>query len=323
MSWEKDALLAKSKLFFEQAFQEEPDDWRFGLWCALGLELLARAAVASNSPVLLADPDPDQSNILYALGKAGKIGGKSIGSARVVQLCERLFDGFTKDHVKVCLALINRRNDELHTGAAAFSQYPSSQWLASFYSACRALCAEMQESLESLLGAEQAAIAITMLEEVKEELKQSVDKRIGSHRSVFLAKPSDDQNSAKDKAVKQGEVLAYQGHHRVECPACKCVALVQGDVYGQVKVEHSGDEIVLRQSVSPKSLYCDACGLRLTSYGELDAAGLGGHHSRKTAYSPDEYYGLVDPSSPDFDPTDYFDVDTYLARLQEQEYDNE
>ena len=39
MSWEREPLLTKAKLFFERAFNESRDEPLFGLWCSLGLEL--------------------------------------------------------------------------------------------------------------------------------------------------------------------------------------------------------------------------------------------------------------------------------------------
>lgn len=56
MSWEREPLWVKSRLFFEHAMAHDRDDPRFGLWCAFGLELLARAAVSSISPTLLGNP---------------------------------------------------------------------------------------------------------------------------------------------------------------------------------------------------------------------------------------------------------------------------
>ena len=68
MSWERETLWIKSKLFFEKGFDEEKEGPYFGLWCSMGLELLARAAIANFSPTLLAEPDREQQNILHALG---------------------------------------------------------------------------------------------------------------------------------------------------------------------------------------------------------------------------------------------------------------
>jgi hypothetical protein len=72
MRWERDPLWAKSRLFLERAFDEPREDPLFGLWCSLGLELLARAALASVSPTLLAEPDNEHRFLLHALNRGSK-----------------------------------------------------------------------------------------------------------------------------------------------------------------------------------------------------------------------------------------------------------
>src|SRR5713226_336085 len=130
MTWERDPLWAKSKLFLERAFAESSDDSLFGLWCSLGLELLARAALASVSPTLLAEPDQEHRFLLHALNRGSeRTPRRSIGTGQVFSLCRTLFDDFSETDLKAALALVNRRNDELHSGAAAFDEYPPKYWL--------------------------------------------------------------------------------------------------------------------------------------------------------------------------------------------------
>jgi hypothetical protein len=63
------------------------DDPFFGLWCSFGLEILARAAIANISPVLLAEPDRDHRYLLHALGRGSeRIERKSIDTACVLNL---------------------------------------------------------------------------------------------------------------------------------------------------------------------------------------------------------------------------------------------
>ena len=91
MNWSKDALLSKAKLYFTKAFEEEKDSPFFGIFCALGLELLARAALANISPTLLADNANAQGNILYALGKkdaSGSFKPKSLIVSSVLLICK-------------------------------------------------------------------------------------------------------------------------------------------------------------------------------------------------------------------------------------------
>jgi len=317
MSWERDPLLAKSRLFFEQAFDETPDDPKFCLWCSFGVEVLARAALASISPTLLAEPDKEHRNLLYALNRGSeRAARKSIGTAQVLALCNELFPEFTKDDLTATLALVNRRNEELHTGDAAFDAYPPKLWLRGFYQSCKALASVLGENLDTLFGSEQASVAEEMLAENRNDANQRVQKRIASHRSVFETKAPEEQDNAKREAEERAKALAYERHHRVPCPACGAVATVQGNACGKEHVTDEGGDIVVRQTVSPTNFACLACGLKFDRYAELEAAGLGGYYTRRTTYSPEEYYGLIHP---DDIPSH---VEEYLASRME-EYDNE
>jgi hypothetical protein len=92
--WESNSLLAKSVLFFGRAFDQAPDDPLFGLWCSLGLEMLARSAIASVSPTLLAEPDKDHRFLLHALNRADEsVQPQSIGATQLFILCQRLVPG--------------------------------------------------------------------------------------------------------------------------------------------------------------------------------------------------------------------------------------
>jgi hypothetical protein len=315
MSWERDPLYAKAKLFFERAFEETRDDPKFGLWCSLGLELLARAALASISPTLLAEPDREHKYLLHALNRGSELTSrKSVGSIQVFTLCRKLFPKFTEEDFKAALALINRRNEELHSGAAAFDEYRPSQWLASFYRACHSLSSVLGETLENLFGIEEANVATEILKSSLNDVNQRVKSSIGAHDKVFHNKTDEEQKALAAKAVALGTELAIQRHHRVICPACKSVATVQGRPFGKEHITLGDTEIIVRQAVSPTSFSCSACGLKLEGYAELEVAGLGGQYTRRTTYLPEEYYGLVDPD----------DLDSYFEDYYGgPEYDNE
>ncbi len=321
MSWEKEPLWAKARLFFERAFEEPREDPLFGFWCSLGLELLARAAIASVSPALLAEPDPDHKNLLQALKLAPESGPrKSLPIARVLNLCRTLFSNFSEDDRTVALALANRRNDELHSGVSAFTEYPSKEWLAGFYRACRSLTDAMGETLESLFGKAEADVANDVLSQSQAEVKSKVMQLIADHAKLFSAKNPEDQKVAAEAARIEGEQLSHKRHHRVTCPACGSVATVQGEPFGPEKVLHEEGSILVRQAVSPRLFSCPACSLKLQGYAELAVAGVGGQYTRTTTFSPDDYYGLIDPEN--FDPSPY--VEQYLKELAEDaEYDND
>jgi hypothetical protein len=286
------------------------------------LELLARAAVAKVSPVLLAERDKDFQNVLYALERSTQEPGKerSIKTNEVFDLCAKLFGkDFTQDDKQQAIALTNQRNAELHTGIAAFENYTQQDWLPGFYKACAALSLSMGLSLEDVLNETEAGIAAEAMEAKKKEVISRVKKLIASHAEVFLAKQGTDKGDLIKKNQLEIDRLTYQRHHKVNCPSCTNPASVQGDTFGPVTVENNDDgEIVLKQAVMPRAFQCRVCDLKLNNYAELSAAGLGNQYTRTTTQTPAEYYGLLDPDSDDL--SQY--IEDHLDSMG-QEYDNE
>ena len=299
MSWERADLWSKAKLFFSKAANEDHQNGDFGLWSAMGLELLARAAVAKVSPTLLAEPDRDQKNIMFALGVAAGGSPKSVSAVQVLTLCKVLVPNFTDEEFKAASSLLNRRNEELHTGAAAFLNFPAQAWLPSFYRCCKVLAEYQGENLESLLGADVGGVALGILAEVEENVLQRVMALISAHRRVYEAKEEAERLALSAAAEAQAEALSHRGHHRVLCPACGCRATVHGALYGGEKVEHGDGVIIVRQSVVPTKFLCSACGLKLNGYGELVAARVADHFTHRYEYTPSQYYELVDPADVD------------------------
>ena len=298
MSWKRDDLWSKAVLFMSKAAEEDRERESFGLWAALGLELLARAAVSSVSPLLLADPERDQKNMLHALG-FGSGSPKSLATAQVLLLCRTLIPEFTDEELKSASTLISRRNNELHTGEAAFASFPTQIWLPGFYRCCKILAEFQGERLDALFGAEEAAAANETLKRTEESTVGKVRSLIAAHAKVFEVKEKEDQDRLAAEAEKQGQSLSRHGHHRVKCPACKSVSTVHGDTFGGERVEHGDGLIVIRQSVMPTRFACAACELKLSGYAELSAAAIADHYTRRTEYTPEEYYELIDPNDSD------------------------
>ena len=296
MSWERDALWAKAVLFMQRASSEDRESATFGLWASLGLELVARSAIANTSPALLAEPDRDQKNILHALGVSLSNAPKSVSTIQVLSLCRTLVAEFTEDEFKICSSLLNRRNEELHTGAAAFDTFPTQTWLAGFYRASKILSEHQGESLESLFGAEESRIADQMLTAVKEDVIGKVKSSIAAHKKVFDAKDEPEKYDLLNQAEADSEVLSHKGYHRVQCPACSASATVNGTTYGGERIEHKDGRIVVRESVIPTGFRCKACDLKLTGYQQLVVAGLGDHFTNRSEYDPPDYYELIDPN---------------------------
>jgi hypothetical protein len=296
MSWEREPLFSKAKLFFEKAFDEDKEEPHFGLWCAMGLELLARSAVAKVSPTLLAEPDREHQNLLHALNLgSSKKQRKSIATIQVLSLCQTLIKEFTESECTVASAIVNRRNEELHSGGVAFDEYPTQQWISGFYKCCKILSEFQGESLKSLFGEDLQKEADLILAEEAEEIQGKTKNQIAAHKKVFEGKEEKERTRLKEEAQKNSDKLSSRGHHRVVCPSCGCTATVLGDPFGKDNIEHGFGEIIVRQSILPTKFNCIACELKLNGYNVLSAAGIGNHYTRRTTYTPEEFYEMINP----------------------------
>lgn len=312
MSWKPDALFSKAKSYMDRALDEDKNGPMFPFWSSLALEFLARSTLAYINPVLLAEPTKEMENILYALDiqTKSKSAPKSIATNMVFSICQIIIPTFTEEEAKVCLALANKRNEELHSGGLPFVDWPTSQWLLSFYRSCNALLGFQKKNLEDFLGADEAAAGKAMMEAAKQEVLSKVKKSINAHKQVFEEKPSATQDKLAKKSEELAEKAAMTGNgHRVKCPSCESVGVVKGEEAGSQPPKLEGDMIVVRTTMLPINFECMACGLTLGSHAELHAAALGGLYTHTERYDPMDYYGGYEPGGEDLEP--------------EMEYDNE
>lgn len=324
MSWEREPLFTKAKLYFEKAYEEDKEEPFFGLWCAMGLELLARSAVSFVSPTLLAEPDKDHQNLLHALNLgSAKSQKKSIVLIQIISLCRTLIPDFTESNFKIASAIINRRNEELHTGTAAFEEYPTQQWIAGFYECCKILSEFQGESLKSLFGDDIQKEAELILAAIEEEVIGKTNSSIAAHNKVFSNKDIELQESLKKAAQENGDKLAHRGYHRVECPACMCISTVIGEPFGKDSIEIIDEEIIVRQSILPTKFNCTACELKLNGYNSLSAAGIANHYTRRQSYSPEEFYDMINPEDYDSLNEKYQEIQERLADYWDGGWNNE
>lgn len=200
-----------------------------------------------------------------------------------------MFSSFTREMLNFSIAHINKRNSELHSGALPFEGVGSSAWLPMFYSVCKVLVEEIDETLESLLGKEIAEEALVHIVALEDESAKSVKGTINAHKTIWDEKADDE----KAKLSKQAEILSTRHHgHRVMCPACNSVALIQGSSTGAPKTTVDEDGIIEKQTMLPSSFGCVACGLKITGYSKLVACGLGNTYTSTSHYDAVEYFEI-------------------------------
>lgn len=299
-AWDPEALFAKAQRCAEQMIEMDADSWQHGLMASLSLELLARAALANVSPVLLTDPNQAWVQTYHALGYPAleARAPSSIATGEVLKRLAAIFPTlFTKEVSSACTRITGNRNAELHSGETPFDDAPTSTWQPQFYEACAVLLATMGYDLHDLFGKEEAEIAAKLIAAAADKSAKAVAGDIEAHRKVWEAK---DENERKKEREAAALWAVRRSGHRVDCPACGSPALLFGDPVSAPQLKLKDDEITETQEYLPTHFECVACGLKINGLSRLNAAGLGGRFKRTSVYDAAEYYA-PEETYPDFE----------------------
>ncbi len=289
--WSEEALFNKAQIYAEEMESYAADEWQYGLWSTFVLELLARAALAHTSPVLLADAS-NWRNITYALGQAPtakRFNPVSIPVTEVILRLEELIPDITKEISGICSRHLQRRNAELHSGELIFSELGTSKWLPNFYLASKALLAVMNKDLDDIFA--NAESAVSMIEAMEDQAAKAVEQDIKAHRQVWNNKPKEEKELSLGQATNWA---TRHGGHRVDCPACGSPALLQGSPSGTVstEVDETTGEVIQRQTMLPTYFECVACGLKIAGLSKLSACDLGDAFTAKSVFPAAEFFEL-------------------------------
>ena len=318
MDWAFDALYGKARTYVHRAHDEPVDSALFALWMSLALELLCRAALAKIHPVLLADPT-NEGNIHYVFGRNPKTSPKSVQAKTVYARCSVFIDGFTDQMSAHCLIMADRRNSELHSGAAAFEKIDNSSWLPATYGVMEVLLKHMGIKFEHFLGEEQADAASKILKDRLEHIKKDVLDHISSAKKAFAA--ISNEQRAKREAIDTTQVAQWLSQNalrrRCTCPACGLAAVMSGETLSRGPVHLAEDESTIRREVRvlPNAFRCVHCQLRLDGYQEMLEAGLGMIYTTTEEEDPIEFFGI--------DPEEYVDVEKLVREYHDDGYMNE
>jgi hypothetical protein len=296
--WSSDALLSKAQRYAEMMLEQARDDWRFALWSSLALEFLLRAALARISPTLLADKH-DWNNVFFALGNTPRVRGfvaKSIGAAEVATRLEVILTEFTPETKNFCIRHLTTRNEELHTGKAAFEKLDAG-WIASYYIACEVLLKSLGSDLSYLVGEPEAKIARALVKAAKDKSAQTVKKTISQFKKNWANMSKPERETLREQALVWAS--RHDGH-RVVCPACGSAAIVTGSSAGEPVRVINGDVITEKQHFLPAHFECVACGMKIGGLSQLAAADLGDGFTSTTRYEAAELYAQEPEYEEDF-----------------------
>ncbi|MDK4730604.1 hypothetical protein [Rhizobium phaseoli] len=303
-NWNAEALFLKAQRYAERMAASDGDGWEQPFWSSLALELLARAALSNVSPALLVENDKDWSHLYHALG-FDPLERKAPKSITVTEVFKRLAgiypETFISENHSFCVVHTGRRNSELHSGEAVFEGIASSSWQPQFYAACKALLATMGLTLTDFIDGSEAEVAEKLIAAAADKSAKAALADVAAHQKEWLALGDDERASMADSAKIWA--TRHTGH-RVYCPACSSVALVQGEAItpAVVKLDAEQGLVVETQDYLPTQFECVACRLKIHGLSRLAAVAnnLANRFKKTSTYDAAEYYAKED-DYPDYE----------------------
>jgi hypothetical protein len=281
--YDHQALWAKAQVFLNRAMDPGPDRSfdEQALWASAALELLAKAALARVSPLLIAEPTEDGLNILIATGLVqGNAQFTSVTASTVFKRCERAFKPFNaKDAMNFAAA----RNEYLHGPGIGFMAIPPQAWWPRYWSLAVTLITAQDRDVEDLVGSDRLSVVEEHLarnaknvEHRTQALIERARQRLAQYRAGTLpARIQAEWRSASDLV---SDLPCFAAH---ECPACEEDGILEGDGGEQLSFEYQydledgypvGAEALL--SVPVMRFCCETCHLVLDDYEMITQAGL-------------------------------------------------
>ena len=248
------------------------------MWATLALELLAKAALATHSPILIADPNDDAS-LLGASGLVNSDSGfKSVRAITLYRRCKRAFGPFDEKRAE---AFAGARNEYLHGSAIAFGAIPEHVWWADFWSLASPLIDAQDKDIEDFVGDRRAEIVQVHLQNNKKYLVQRVESLISRAKMRYADKLSGRISAARLKHWKSESDLRADLRYSTncECPACGQSSLLEADDVENIRVETWGysEEEYGYQGLADAladHFVCGHCQLVLNGYELLEEAGI-------------------------------------------------
>ena len=300
--WNAHGLWMKAKLCVQRSQAADLDSPDQTLWAALALELLARGALASLHPVLLADPG-DGRNILHAFGVTHPNGARSIPARTVFERCAALIPDFGEREVAVARLLADRRNLELHTAVLGTEEMPTKIWLRDYYRATQRLADFMERDIDDYLGEEANALR-RMLAAEEEEVRAAAAVAIRAARANFESL-GDQERLDRAATIAEFEVESDAlPTTRASCPVCGSDGVLGGSPvrYQSAELDESAGSVLVTQIIVGESFSCPVCGLNLAGHPLLHEVGLGGEFSLVEEHDPIKYYDLQIDAADLFEP---------------------
>lgn len=271
--YDHQALWFKAKMFINRAMDEgeaRSFDER-AMWGALALELLAKAALARVSPLLVAEPTEEGVNMLIACGLIkGEARFGTVRATTVFKRCQRAFKPFSFVEAN---KISEARNEYLHGSGVGFLDGSPQPWWPAFWAQAAVLISAMDRDIDEFVGTGRENVVTDHLERNQEYVKERTEtlierarQRLDHYRAGTLS------SKVAAEWRRGGDLRAGLGHQSDQtCPACGSTGVLEGDEVSDTKVESQGYDEMAYEPVVTLTIYaeyfsCPTCHLVLDRY---------------------------------------------------------
>jgi hypothetical protein len=280
-AYDEEALWNKARLFINHAMDlAEPRTFdERALWASLTLELLAKAALAHVSPLLIAAPNEEGTNLLIASGLVPGDGTFiSVAAKTLFQRCSKAFRPFDAAQAQKIAAA---RNNYLHGGAASFTRIPEEAWWPSFWAQAVILLTAQDKDVDDFVGPDRIKIVDDHLARNKRNVEHKVEMLIArAAQRLDLIRSGTASARLAAQWSSPFDVKAYLAHSvKATCPACGATGTLEGDYELSSTMRHDQIseedwETYVDLTVSADYFSCPQCRLVLNGYELIEAAEL-------------------------------------------------
>lgn len=288
-----DGLWMKAKVHLNRSFAagDAGEFEESALWAASALELLAKAALAKVTPVLVADPTEDGRSMLVAAGLSKDYAKfKSIPAKSLFIRCSRAFPPFNEQEANRIAIM---RNEELHSALSPFTGVDQDKWWQRYWAQAVLLVHAKDKTLGALVGEPRVEAIEQYLARNKTTIAARVEAQVERARRRHEVAATSRDALAEIAEINQRDELYWDHRSSVECPACGELAWLLGDSADQIDVEYDYEDGTARETleVYAEGFGCAACGLHLNGVEYVDAAGLPETFEDDRPYDPgfDDY----------------------------------
>ncbi|MGA5181323.1 hypothetical protein ACPCBF_16290 [Streptomyces pseudogriseolus] len=190
---------------------------------------MAKAALARVSPLLIAEPNEEGTNLLIATGLVkGDARFTSVRAKTLMARCHKAFKPFDESEA---MKIIDGRNEYLHSSGAGFMAIPPHAWWPRYWAQAAILITALDRDIDELVGRDRESVVLKHLEQRTKNIEQRAEallERAKQRRQQWLDGTLPTKIAAEWKNGQQ--LSATMAHSEAAtCPACGSTGLLEGD----------------------------------------------------------------------------------------------